>query len=198
MSRINEIIPEQNLERIGLRIAAIIGDELNNQYALTGDDIYKCTVFAERYIGIDKTELPAINIVFSGASNQDNTPETSKYEYTYSISIIVNSKSQKGLMGDAITSKKLLRLISVVRYILMNPNYLTLAFDDKFIYTRAVSRIDIENYDSGDGKYTLASLLEFSITIEEHNGAVSPGSIDEVGSMMRLDETEKGYLIEVK
>ena len=197
MSRIDYEIPDQRMELIGNKIALILADELNNQFELTGDDIYKCDVWSQRLIPFDKTELPAINVVFNRAVNSDNTPETSKFEYVFNITVGVNSKTSKLMRGDVSTSKKLLKLASVIRFILMNPYYQTLGFDEKFIYTRSIDSIDITSYDSNDGTYTFAMMLDFRVTVEEFNGSASGEIVEEVSSQLMLNETDKGYLIEV-
>jgi len=198
MAYIDYEITEQRFESIRNRIAFILADELSEQSIITGNTLFDAIVWIERFIPFDKIELPAINVYFKNVNYDENTPITSKGTNFYNIDVIVSGKDSDTSGGDKIAVLKLQKLLGVLRFILENPNYLTLDFSENFIYTTKVSDINISQPSSNqDGTHTVSGQLTFEVTAEELNGDIQPIAGEIYTSQQKIGTSEKGYFIQI-
>lgn len=195
---ISNLITSQSFELIRDAIPRVLTLELANQDdLLDADDLPKLNIgiWFERFIPFDKSELPAINIVYSDSEQiSENTSFTSVFDNKYLIEVYVNSPSDEINAGDIKSSILLSKIMGLVRSILMNNIYLYLDFTDKFIQTRYVKTITrTQPRIADDAMNTISGAVEIHYNAEENtetqNGIV--GTL--FSTVVKIEETEKGY-----
>jgi len=198
MSKIAHVIPRQNFEILGERIAAIIAVEFAEQFNLTQNPLFNAGVWLERFTAFDKTEMPAINVSFRRADNQSQTPEASAYLYGFDISVFIRSKANAAERGDVKTKLNVNKLIGVIRYILANPNYENLGFDNRFIFSKRIADFETIPPNEQEGIFAGFGNVNFEILAEELNGNIEPTPGEMFNTQIKINETDKGFLLTVQ
>lgn len=197
MANINTIISTRNFELIRDRIAQILAVELANQKSLTGDTLFDSTVWLERFIPFDQTEMPAINVYFSDASYDNLTPISSKGRNSFYIDVHMKDKHTAGIDGDKGAALKLHRLIGVIMAILEDPYYVMLDFSPGTIQHTEVSEIKIGQPTSQqDSTQLITGRITFVVNANENTRELSAIDADKYSTSVRLGETEKGFYYE--
>ena len=193
MSKINGIIPPQSYELVRDRIGEILTIELANQYLLTSDEALNASVFVERFIPFDKTDLPAISVSYSRGDMDNQDVKHADHSATYFIDCFQSAKSSTSEQGDALSKVKLHRLIGVCRAIIQNPIYNTLDFDAPFIMFRQITSLEIADAGKQDAVSVTMGRLTLNVRIPENTqliDAIEAGGYD---TQVKLYETDKGY-----
>lgn len=195
MAVITSIIPESNFEKVRDQIGAVLADEIANQAGLTSDPLLQAvTIWKDRTIAFDKTELPAINVLYNISTYDDNDPHTSKGDNKYTIEVITNANFTATDRGDTKANLNLQLLFRNIRYILENPNYLTLGFARGFIFSTKIESMRVlEPRQIGDALATISGLVVFSVEMTENNGDMSVTPNATVETKVKIDETDKGF-----
>lgn len=185
MSKITVEITAQSFELIRDKIAAIITSELAGQFAITANALFQSVVYTERFIAFDKTELPAVKVYFDKAEGIERSPEQSRADYYYNIEVHTAAKFTATDRGDKLASLACEKLLGVIRYILVNPNYLRLDLSDyNIIQSTAIESIKMGNpTTSADGISSIAGLITLVVRANEPNGkltSVAMGGADSV------------------
>lgn len=190
---INGIIPSQNYELIRDRIGEIIAAEISNQYALTGDEDINADVFVERFVPINHTECPLINIslVNGNFDNQDQKQVDGTYEYA--IDCFVNSRTQDTDRGDNLAMIRLHKLLGKCRAIMHNSTYKRLGFDAPSVMNRGVQSLNIADPGKMEATSTVMGSLTLRVKIIEDTQLLFPLDIGSFITTVKLHETEKGY-----
>jgi len=185
-------IPIQNFEIIRDRIALIVATELENQYNLFGG--FNPSVWIERFIPFDISELPAVNIVFESMALVNKNPSKCLYEGKFNIQVSVSSGDLYNQSGDVLSSIDCQKLTGQIRYILENPNNLRLQFpsNPSIVQGNEISEIQISKPEEKDGNYTTVSQLGLKIKFEENNGVVVPIVGESYVTQMTIETTNKG------
>ena len=196
---ITQVIPQQNFELVLDGIGVILELELPNQQVL--DNTFDSpTIWKERAIPLDKTEIPAVNITLSSGdySGKDATLVAGKYHYN--IDCYTQSAGTDDDPGDKLAALKLHRIIGKIRAILENPAYNTLGFARPSINRVYVAGFRImEKKAMTDAHYPSDALsnvmarISFVVDVPEYvqlgTGKLLTGS----DTTVKLYETEKGY-----
>ena len=82
MPKITQAIPPQAFEIIRNRIGLILAEEIDNQSILTYDPDLDLTVWVERTVPFDKTELPSVNVSLARGSYDSKTYRETDSTYT--------------------------------------------------------------------------------------------------------------------
>lgn len=196
MAKINAIIPTSNFELIRDRIAQILTVELANQKVLTANTLFDAVVWVERFIAFDKTELPAINVYYSGTTFDSHTPITSIGDSKFNIDVHLSSKHVNGIDGDKNALVLLQKLCGVIRAILHNPEYVTLDFDPGLIRHRSISDIQIAQPKEKDTALVVTGRLTLTIVANESVKEITPITADRYSTVVTLGETDKGFFYE--
>jgi len=185
-------IPIQNFEIIRDRIALIIATELENQYDLFGG--FNPSVWIERFIPFDISELPAVNIVLESLNLISKNPGKCTYEAKFNVQVSISSGDLYDQSGDVLSSIDCQKLSGQIRYILENPNNLRLQFhaNPSIVQGNEISEILISKPDEKDGNYSTISQLALKIRMEENNGVVVPLTGESYVTSMRIETTNKG------
>lgn len=196
MSRITQVIGTQYYELIRDRTLAILIDEFEKQFILTGDYELEIEAFIERGTPIDKTELSTVIVSMAsgtfGNKNQGNVDGS----YMFHIDFYTNSKTTSESDGGYLAKKKLHKLMGVGRAILEDPLYKTLGYTPPFIMKSIVSELNIAAPNKEDAVNTGMGRLGFSVTANESSKLTVPSLIDGYETQIKIDNTGKGYFYE--
>lgn len=193
MALINTIIPQQSFEVVRDRIGEIIGVELANQALLSFNYDLDPDVWVNRFVPFDKEEIPAVNITINGIGFEDHHVKQSDGTVQYNIDVYTQAKTNKDDAGDQLAMAKLHRLMGVVRAILKNPKFKTLAFAPGFIMSSTINNMAFAEPNSDDGTSTVMGRLVMSVKMPETTELINPNNIDGWDSQIKLELTDQGY-----
>ena len=194
MPQIPAAIPTQAFELIRNRIAEILVDELPSQATFAGDPKLNATVYVERSVMFDLTEMPAVNVSVSRTAYSEQTQRNTDGEHTFTIDVHTSAKSTSTVRGDSLAAFRLQKLIGVCRGILEDSRYKTLGFAPPFIESRKVTSIEYAQPTDGDGTSSVQGRITFVVRAPDRNGVVTPELIAGYDTQVKLGLTEKGYI----
>lgn len=198
MSRIDVEIPPQGFEIVRDRIGMILADELYEQLILSGNYLFDLKVWVERFVALDKTELPCVTVSYVG-TQPDNGPVIQvNGENDYHIDCYVNAVYRDGVRADQAAMLRLQRLIAVCWYILTDPKYVTLGFQvgtglKPFIKRRRVKSVIIDEPRQDDATSSVRGRIVYGVDCASVYSLISPPPLDEKSTILRLNQTDKGY-----
>ncbi len=197
MAELKQEIQAQSFELIRDRIGAILADEIINQFTvITTNPDLNATVFVERFTAFDKSELPAINVLFSSADYLPATPVSDDGNYEFYVDVYTSGTASDGERGDKNSASKLHKLLGVCRSILRTPYYLTLGLPGIVGHTSVGTIQVMEPKNNQDATNTIWGRLVFKVKaiegVELQETVVADGFITQV----KLNLTDKGYLYE--
>lgn len=197
MGLIPQKIQPQAFELIRDRIGAIIVDELYQQAAINYTDDLDATVWQERFVPFNHSEIRhgAINITYDGTSYESETQQSATGICNFSIDFYMAAKASATSTGDKRARFKLARQIGVVRAILMDTRYKTLAFATPFIWNRRVVDIKIGDpiNNEEDGTSSIMARMMFAVRVSEEVDLISVRDIDGYSTQAVLSDTDMGY-----
>lgn len=197
MSQIPVQIGRQAFELIRDRIGQILADEIVNQVSQGWiNDVYwtsESQVWLERFVPLDKTELPAVVVGLTRGDMEWHTQQQSNGNYRFNIDCYSSAKSTEDSEGDSEAMIRLHRLMGVVRAILENPRYKTLGFEPPFIQNRHMESFGIGNPAKEDALSTTFARWSFVVRVHEETELISPPMIKGYDTTINLDLTNKGY-----
>jgi hypothetical protein len=195
MSVITTLLPQQNFELIRDRIGAILSDELSNQSMLHGNNAdINPTVFIERTVAFNHSEMPALNVMLARGTYDGQTVKQSDGTYLFNVDVYHKSKSSSGKKGDSEAVFKLHRLLGLVRAILEHELYKTLGFTPPFIMSRKVLDLTVADPESTDAGSTAMGRVVFQVKVIENNPASVPSLIAGYDTEVKLELTDKGFM----
>jgi len=193
MALINAIIPVQNYERIRDAIGSILYTEITNQETLTGSS-YVSSYYGERFAPPDEIEFPLINIQYAGGDYDNKDQTLVDGMYTYYITCYTSGNSNESQAGDEVASKRLHRVLGLIRAILMNPVYKTLGFQAGFIKSTLISGIRIpKNEEDTGATNSIMGYVEFRVKATEDVALIDPPLLTSAITQVKLYLTNKGY-----
>ena len=129
MSLIDGIIQPRAYELIRDKIAEILLEEFANQFALTSDaDLNLHKVYLERFVPLDFTELPCLNIGLERGDYSNQHQGQYDGDYRFYIECNVKASESDSARGDTKSKVKVQKIMGVAMAILENPVYKTLGF----------------------------------------------------------------------
>jgi len=194
LGQIKNIIPPQFFEVIRNRIAEILVDELDCQVLLTYDTDLEATVYVERFVPFDNTEMNAINVSFSGGPYDNQTVRDVDGSYSYFIDVFTQANTTDADRGDTLAKFKLQKLLGVCRAIIQNPIYKTLGFQPPFIMSRQISSIAIAQPREGETLSVVMGRLILTIVAPENTQLLTAKLIKGFDTQVKLALTDKGYI----
>lgn len=203
MSKIAEIIPAASFEIVRDRIGEILADEILNQYNLTydeeteeKDEELNITVYVERFLPVEVSEYPLINVFLSTCQLDNQTAVTQRNTVQYNIDCYCGSSNKSGETGDVLSKKKLHKMLRMCMAILNSPHYVRLGYLTPFINGRKVTGIIIRNEDiqaEKDSLHGSMGRLTLEVAMNESVEGVSPVLAEGYDTIVYLGESEKGY-----
>lgn len=191
---IDILIPRQNYELVLDRIGEILAVEFENQAVLNNYDMDEVSIYKERTVPCQPSELAMVNVSLFSDDFVEDTQAQSQGMVRYIIEVFTNSKTEGDVRGDTIAALRLHRILGVIRSILMDPRYKTLGFAPPSIGHRKVERIFFMAAPNQDANTTRIGRLEFLVKVPEvPANFVTPVALTENFSQVTLAETELGY-----
>lgn len=193
---IDHVIPASRLESIPPQIYTVLRNEFDNQvYEFGNLNCFGVNFYSERTVPLDKTESAAIVIkTFKGDYANKSVGSSHGQPYLFVLEIMCNAKSNQSKRGYENSAIRLLKLISLVRYILESPTYLQLGFTANFIEHTEVKGFQIYKDDRvEDGADTSSAQLMFEVQCEEISAANSGVLLAESDTTVTIELTEQGF-----
>jgi hypothetical protein len=192
---ITQAIPSQAFEVIRNRIGEIIANEFTAQKVITPTWV-KPTVWVERYYAFDsETQLPAVNITFSGGSYLNENIVRSQAEYIYNINVSTASPSTSTANGDKLALLQMQKIVGMIRAILMNPIYVKLGYANNagIVISRRIESIRIgDKKDIQDALSDVVGQIVLVVNAIETTELGTGVEVQMVNSHVTLDESEQG------
>jgi hypothetical protein len=199
MALLLDPIEPRNFELIRDRIAQIIALELPEQAILNDDNLLNAKVFIERFIPLDKTDMPAINVMLSNGNFEDPFTKHDDNTYTYFIDVYTSAKTDATNNGDRLASVRLQRLIGVIMGIIGNPQYKTLGFEAPSISHRRISLMQIvEPKNNQDASSIMMGRLTLTVRTVENYELITPVQLALSLTEVRIANSDEGYGWEVE
>jgi hypothetical protein len=197
MSKINSIIPSRPFELIGERIAQILAIELYYQTAATYDDTIDATVYYERSVPFDFTDLPAVNVSFAGTDNSNEKQQHKDSLYEFEIDIYTMAKTNDVDFGDKISTLRCHKLAGIIDFILSHPVYKTLDFPPGLIGGVYVKSLKINDPKGRqDAEMIKMARLQFQVRSFEQTTFQETTEASVYSTQVKIAETDKGYYYE--
>jgi hypothetical protein len=203
MAEINTPIPVQKFEQIRDRIAFIIADELSNQASLKADSELEVTVWTERFVAFDKTELPAIKVYLASGTFDQETPITNESKYQFNIDVYTKGSAlsiDTKNLGDYYAVLYQHKLVGNLIAILQSPYYVKLGFNPEFgIKNRQIT--DVKMFEpeerKGDATHSYSGRIVLTVNVVEEVTQINTMAAELPQTSIKIGETDQGYRIEL-
>ena len=193
MSVINQAIGAQAFEVIRERVGEILADELDMQFQLTYDALMEATVYIERHVPFNQSELPAVNVQLARVPLDNHDQLNTDGSQIFFIDCITKANAAANVDGDSYSARLMQRLMGVCRAILEDSKYKTLGFSPPFIMNRRVMDMRFGDPQTKDSVSVAKGRIILQVRAAEINGIVVPNVIDSYKTSIKLHESEAGY-----
>lgn len=195
MSLINNIIPEQNFEKVRDIIGVILKDELENQKALQPSRFTEdINIFTARTTPFQQSEILMINVSCDNGNYTSITQSNNQGGVNYNIDIFSSAKesgSNNGGLNSAMIRDK---YNGAIRYILSSTKYNTLLLPLGAIMGTAIN--SFENFEvpnSLDTSFNQMCRITFNVRMTENQALWDGVSVNGLNTTVKIDLTDKGY-----
>ena len=192
---ITTLIGQQNFEKVRDEIGAFLFLELANQQSL-GSGLPDIQGFCEQVADIDKTQMPAFNILFSRGEYERKTNKVIHGTYIYFIDVYANGATDNDDSGDYHSAVMTQRVIGMCRAILDAPQYRWMGFDSSFgIENAGVSSLNVmDKSNPADGMSSTVGRIVLTVKMPEYVALQSSETLCTIaGTTVQLGVTEYGY-----
>lgn len=196
MALLQGIIPPQKYEEIRQRIGLILTEEFGYQNEINPDAEIDPSIFVERFVPFDLTELPAINVSLISGDYTNKDARSTDGTYTFAVDVYVNAASTGDLPGDVAAMFLLHKIAGMARAILENPAFKTLLFEAPSLANVHVSRISIADTSKGESTSMVMARIEYSVRVPETVELKDATPIANAYTRVKLALTDKGYVYE--
>jgi hypothetical protein len=195
---IEEIIQEQNFERITRNIGTILNDEIQNQITLQSlTDSVEVTVELMRLY--DKSEDVRINVSVNTIDFSDTTEKDAIGKATFYIDCYVTASESELITGDESSRSKLQRYLGMSRYILQTTKHQRLGFGRGVINTITVTNMQFEDtYGQQDAAYGRMGRLTVDIRYNENQDLWLPIPLQGTSTRIQLEGSNRNYNLELE
>lgn len=197
MVLIEEIIGTSNFEFIRDSIGSILLTELENQKILQGFD-EDIKIFCERTHPVQNSELLTINLSLESGDFSGKTQSSSMGKIIYNIDVYTTGAANEAQTGGEDSSFRLHKFIGMIRFILSHTAYRTLNMP-----LGIVGGSNIESFIIGDpnvredSSYIKMARIQFSVNSIESQSLEKGVDFYENATMVKLHETELGYIYKI-
>ena len=195
MSRITELIPEQNFEIVRDVIGAIILDELSNQKVMQPNRFSEdLKVFTARSTPFQQSEKLMINVSCDNGNYTSRSQKGNHGGINYNVDIFARGYENASENGGLNASKLRDKYIGAIRYILSDTHYVTLGLPLGLIMGTSIE--SFENYEvpnSVDSAFVQMGRLVFNVRMTENQSLWDGVLVNSLFTNVRIDLTDKGY-----
>lgn len=195
MSIITESIGPGGFELVRDRIASILFDELASQYAMGYDEWLNIRrVYLSRYVNFNESELPTINVGVGRVDLDNHDVLQADGTGIYWIDIHMGAKTSPGADGGALAVHRMHNLVNVCRGIIEHSEYKTLGFAPPFIMFRRVIQLMFSPPETKDNFSVCVGRIVLHVKAPETNGVYTPNLIQGYETVVKMHESERGYM----
>lgn len=195
MGVIDQPIQKQAFEYIRDQIAYILADELYQQSALQYDDEIISKVYRERFVPLNATESPCVNICFDRTNYSGEARSDQDGICRYTIDCYYTARAMSGYRADQLSKFRVHKMIGIIRAILMDRRYVTLGFAKPFISNRRVVDLIVSDpVDTKDMSSTSMARIIFEVRVLEQSLDIQPISDFTFQTQVLLGDTDLGYV----
>lgn len=192
---ISTALPSRPFELIRDQIVQILNLELPNQNTLQPNKGLNASIFKERFVPFQSSELPAVNVSLAAgdyglvaAINQDGN-------FMYHIDAYHSANYEDGKRGDTEASVKLQKLAGVIQGILMHQDYITLGFVAPYIAHRNISDIKFaEPNNTKDMESVVMARITLVVRANSNSPLMTPQLIAGFDTVAMMSGTVQGYI----
>lgn len=196
MAELKAITPRA-YELIRDKIGLILATELPKQALLNADTRLNSTVFVERFVPVEDSEILDAALVIVSLSDSSfglETNYTVDGEFTFYIDCYEKAKATATNKADERASFRLQRIAGVIHGILSDSQFNTLKFVAPFIENTTIKSIKIADpKNSTDASSVVMARLEFVVRAAESKQLIDPVPIAEYSTQAILGLTDLGY-----
>lgn len=197
MALINDTIPADYFQLIRDKIAAILLDELSNQFTLSGNkDFDLSQIWNERRRPFNLSELPAVNLSIGPLSYGAKFGLQRQPEVMYWIDVYNSKLYTDDADADALSSDGAWSMLRAVQFILDHASYRTLELSPYVMHTECV-RITPGEAEMSDGARCSILRLEFQVKTQSIIPANEPINWALSDSKVKIGTTELGYFYQL-
>tara|TARA_R110000796_G_scaffold60642_9_gene140314 strand:- start:5580 stop:6164 length:585 start_codon:yes stop_codon:yes gene_type:complete len=185
-------IPEQNFEKARDMIAQILVSE----FAVNS---INPKVYTERVQEIDKSNFPAVNVVFEGLSNQSLNNSDNDGTYTFNIDCYSNGKATATTSAGSNASVSLHRLIAITKQVLLNQVYKNLLFavNERVVLHRSITSIQTADpFQGQDSNGSVMARLVLVLKLSDVMQKDEAVTINKIVTTVRVKPGDSGFLWE--
>jgi hypothetical protein len=195
MSIITEPIGLGGFEIVRDRIGAILYDELANQLAMRYDEWLDVErVYLGRYVNFNESELPAINVGVGRLDLDNHDVTQADGTGIYWIDCHMGAVSSENIDGGSLAVARMHDLVNVCMGILQHSEYKTLGFAPPFIMYRRVMQLLFNPPETKDSFSTVVGRIVMHVKAPETFGLYIPRDIESYKTVVKMHESERGYL----
>jgi hypothetical protein len=194
MALIQNLIPAQAYQIILARIVEILIEEVENQQDLAGADFAVRTFSPERSTPYEAKDLPAINVQLAEGNYPTKDVTQADGVYEYYIDVWTSAKSTTEDRGDKLATYLAHRIAGVVRAILENPQYRTLATTAGYIRRTKVDSIKMIRIDPNDLQNMCMARITFIVEAPESVELKECVDIAGYQTRVQIAASAEGYL----
>jgi hypothetical protein len=192
---IDHIIPASTLEAIPAKIYSILKKEFDNQaYQFGNTDFAGLKFMRERTVPVDKVDADMITIMTaSGDYSLQSVGSQHAAPYTFILEFITKAKNTPSKRGDQASGERLIRLMSMARYILMSPLYVGLEISGA-IESVGITKMQIYKDERiGDAENIATGQFLFSVWCDEVSAQNVGTLLTDNETNVTIELTEQGY-----
>lgn len=193
-AQITNVISSRNYELIRDQLVEILGLELSNQATLQGISAYNLTIYKERTVTINESELPVGNVVLAQVPFDNASPGRKDANPTIYVEFYTSAQNTADDRADETGAVLLTRLLAMAEYIISHPAYKTLGFQPGSIGQVTTDRVIINNPGNlMDGHAAQMGRLAVTVRVLETTSLQPVVVAEGYDTRLRLQETDKGY-----
>lgn len=198
MALIKTIIGKQSFEIIRDQIALILRGEIVNQANMTGNYDIDASVYLERTVNINTSELDSapivvVNLATGDYNNQDISQSTGTYQYLIDIYTKAKSTTGQDNRGDTRSRIACQQMMGICRGILEASQYIRLGYQNAFVMGRKINSLQIAEPDDTGADSIMRGRLVLEVKVPEYQAQIVPQLIDGSDTKMFIDITEEGF-----
>lgn len=195
MAKINNVIPKQNYEIVRDRLADIFIEEIQNQYAYTGDQDLLINIGIEQKVPLDKNELPMMNVCLAQGAFNNKSAGDSDGTFTYNFDFFCDRDNIENLKGDVSAALWASKIAGKTVAIFSNDQYRTLGYEPKNggIVRVTVSSVTIGDVNAGDARHSVMTRVTMTVVFNQNTPLLDGNILEGFDTSVKMGSSNSGY-----
>lgn len=186
-------VPKQGFEGVTIRIAEILKANIEHQKLSQGLE-NNVDVYYERSVPYDKSEDIVVNVWCGNVNLDQHNQFEAQNNILFNIDTTIQGPENDSFDGDQVNSSLLKKITGWIRYILSNPLYVTLLYENGRVggrYVQSIEFLDRTNNQEANG--ILMSRISYLVRYYEIDKEGEHPSYESLFTDIRIENTDKGY-----